>query len=46
MSCHKAHGNRNPFGLIFMTGTGATVTEDGDGGVYKDLCRQCHTQGG
>lgn len=46
MSCHKAHGNRNAFGLIFMTGTGATVTEDGDGGAYKDLCRQCHTQGG
>jgi hypothetical protein len=46
MSCHKSHGNRNAFGLIFMTGTGATVTEDGDGGVYKDLCRQCHSQGG
>lgn len=45
MSCHKAHGNRNPFGLVFMNGTGATVTEDGDGGVYKDLCRQCHSQG-
>ncbi len=45
MSCHKAHGNRNAFGLIFMNGTGATVTEDGDGGVYKDLCRQCHVQG-
>lgn len=45
-SCHKGHGNRNPFGLIFMTGTGATVTEDGDGGQYRDLCRQCHSQGG
>lgn len=45
MSCHKAHGNRNPFGLIFMTGSGATVTEDGDGGQYRDLCRQCHTEG-
>lgn len=44
-SCHKAHGNKNGFGLIFMTGTG-TVTEEGDGGVYKDLCRQCHVQGG
>jgi hypothetical protein len=44
-SCHKSHGNQNPFGLIFMTGTG-TVTEEGDGGIYKDLCRQCHTQGG
>jgi hypothetical protein len=44
MSCHKAHGNMNGFGLIFMIGTG-TVTEEGDGGVYKDLCRQCHSQG-
>ena len=44
MSCHKAHGNTNGFGLIFMNGTG-TVTEQGDGGVYKDLCRQCHTEG-
>ena len=46
MSCHKGHGNANPFGLIFMTGSGANVTENGDGGVYKDLCRQCHVQGG
>lgn len=45
MSCHKGHGNKNPFGLIFMVGTG-TVTEEGDGGIYKDLCRQCHVQGG
>ena len=45
MSCHKAHGNKNAFGLIFMSGTG-TRSEEGDGGVYKDLCRQCHSQGG
>ncbi len=45
MSCHKSHGNKNPFGLIYMLGTGG-VTEEGDGGVYKDLCRQCHTEGG
>ena len=44
-SCHKSHGDQNGFGLIFMNGTG-TVTEEGDGGVYKDLCRQCHVQGG
>jgi hypothetical protein len=44
-SCHKSHGNKNSFGLIFMAGTG-TVTEEGDGGIYKDLCRQCHSQGG
>lgn len=45
MSCHKGHGNKNPFGLIYMAGTG-TVNEEGDGGLYKDLCRQCHVQGG
>ena len=44
MSCHKAHGDKNAFGLIFMNGSG-TRTEEGDGGVYKDLCRQCHSQG-
>lgn len=44
MSCHKSHGNHNAFGLIFMKGTG-TITDDGDGGQYKDLCRQCHTEG-
>lgn len=44
-SCHKSHGNQNGFGLIFMAGNGSTVTEEGDGGQYRDLCRQCHTQG-
>ncbi|MHB0935685.1 MAG: cytochrome c3 family protein [Armatimonadota bacterium] len=44
-SCHKAHGNRNPFGLIYMSGSG-TVTEEGDTGGTSptQLCRQCHTQ--
>jgi hypothetical protein len=44
-SCHKAHGNRNPFGLIYMSGTG-TVTEQGDAGGTdaKTLCQQCHAQ--
>jgi hypothetical protein len=45
-SCHKGHGNQNSFGLIYMTGTGSTVTDEGDGGIHKDLCRQCHTEGG
>lgn len=43
-SCHKGHGNENPFGLIYMKGTG-TITDNGDGGAYKDLCKQCHTEG-
>jgi hypothetical protein len=50
MTCHKAHGNKNPFGLIYMEGTGANVTEEGDDGVTngrgaKNLCKQCHIQG-
>jgi hypothetical protein len=46
MTCHKAHGNQNAFGLIFMAGTG-TVTEEGDDGTsVTDLCKQCHVQGG
>lgn len=46
MSCHKAHGNRNPFGLLYMSGRGR-LTEEGDtgGGTYIHLCRQCHTEG-
>jgi hypothetical protein len=44
-SCHKAHGNQNSFGLIFMQGTG-TVDEQGDDGTeVTDLCGQCHIQG-
>ena len=45
-SCHKGHGNKNAFGLIFMSGTG-TVTEEGDAGTaVRNLCKQCHGQGG
>ncbi|UCB52416.1 MAG: hypothetical protein JSV10_10620 [Candidatus Zixiibacteriota bacterium] len=44
-SCHKAHGNQNSFGLIFIKGTG-TVDEEGDDGTeVRDLCKQCHVQG-
>ncbi|MCL5103077.1 MAG: hypothetical protein M1133_03030 [Armatimonadetes bacterium] len=44
-SCHKAHGNKNAFGLIYMAGTG-TVTEEGDDGTQMpDLCHQCHGMG-
>lgn len=46
MSCHKAHGNQNAFGLIFMSGTG-TVDEEGDDGTsVRTTCKQCHVQGG
>ena len=43
-SCQKGHGNQNAFGLIFATGTNP-IGEQGDGGTYRDLCRQCHSQG-
>lgn len=48
-TCHKAHGNQNPFGLVYMKGDGP-ITEEGDaGGValgMRTLCKQCHGQGG
>ena len=48
-SCHKAHGNNNPFGLIFMGGAASgavtTATEEGDGGSFRSTCHQCHAQG-
>jgi hypothetical protein len=45
ISCHKAHGNGNAFGLIYRSGTG-TLTENGDtnGTQLEALCGQCHTQ--
>lgn len=52
MTCHKAHGNQNPFGLIFLAGTGP-ITEEGDadgnsstnpGVRLGALCGQCHVQ--
>jgi hypothetical protein len=45
ISCHKAHGNGNSFGLIYRSGTG-TLTENGDsnGTQLEHLCGQCHTQ--
>lgn len=44
MTCHKGHGNQNAFGLIFM-GHNGTVTEEGDGGTFREMCRQCHGMG-
>jgi len=52
VTCHKAHGNQNPFGLIFLAGTGP-LTEEGDsdgntspnpGVRMRALCGQCHVQ--
>lgn len=44
-SCHKGHGNKNSFGLIYMASTGTRTEQGVDGALYKDLCRQCHIQG-
>lgn len=45
ISCHKAHGNGNAFGLLYRSGTG-TLTENGDsnGSLLEALCGQCHVQ--
>lgn len=43
-SCHKAHGNKNAFGLIYALGS-AALGEEGDGTEAKNLCRECHVQG-
>jgi cytochrome c553 len=54
VSCHKAHGNQNPFGLVFLARAAATVDEQGGFGAtqtpsqavgYRNLCGQCHSQG-
>jgi hypothetical protein len=43
ITCHKAHGNGNAFGLIHRSGTGQS-TEEGDTGGHslEALCGQCH----
>ena len=45
LSCHKAHGNKRAFGLIYAKG-GSALGEDGDGTSARELCMQCHVQGG
>lgn len=45
LTCHKAHGNGNPFALIYPSPTGTDTTEEGNG-AYKTLCKSCHGMGG
>jgi cytochrome c553 len=33
VTCHKAHGNKNPFGLIFLSRTATTNNEEGGNGT-------------
>lgn len=49
ISCHKAHGNQNPFGLIFLSKTEAAPTEEGSTAAtvqlgQRNLCGNCHIQ--
>lgn len=49
MTCHKAHGTQNAYGLIFpnhdyTTSVTQPITENGGGADYMGLCRQCHVQ--
>jgi hypothetical protein len=54
VSCHKSHGNQNPFGLVFLSRSATSVGEEGGFGAtqtqsqqvgYRNLCGQCHGQG-
>jgi hypothetical protein len=54
ITCHKSHGNQNPFGLIFLARTATSVDEQGGWSSgqtqntqngLRNLCGQCHGQG-
>jgi hypothetical protein len=50
VSCHKAHGNQNPFGLIFLSRSETSINEQGSTVTdpmvgQRNLCGQCHSQG-
>lgn len=49
LSCHKAHGTSNAFGLIYFDGATddpALVDSEDGTGTYITLCGQCHVQAG
>jgi predicted CXXCH cytochrome family protein len=45
MTCHRAHGNRNPFAMLFMKPTGVVTEQGVEDAVLRDLCVQCHPVG-
>jgi hypothetical protein len=55
LTCHKAHGNQNPFGLFLLNRNATAVTEEGGWATgqtagdfnsgFRNLCGQCHGQG-
>ena len=48
LTCHKAHGNKRAYGLIWpangVAESATTNYEDGDGTNYQSLCKTCHPQ--
>jgi hypothetical protein len=42
VTCHRAHGTKNPFGLIHWDPAAAANGEDGAGDGPESLCRTCH----
>jgi len=45
VTCHKAHGTNNAFGLVYLTGR-QPRSESGDGTRTTAMCKICHVQGG
>jgi len=45
MTCHKSHGNQNPFGLVYANGTSELNENGNDGATYAQMCQQCHSMG-
>lgn len=42
LTCHRAHGTRRPFGLVYWEGESAANGEDGAGAGLETLCSSCH----
>lgn len=42
LTCHRAHGTRNPFGLVHWDGSSESNDEDGAGAGVESLCLNCH----
>lgn len=42
LTCHRAHGTANPFGLVFWDAWSSANGESGAGGGLESLCLSCH----
>jgi hypothetical protein len=45
VTCHRAHGTRNPFGLVYWDPASTANGEDGAGRSFAGLCLSCHAVG-